>query len=259
MSQASSRPLALVTGASAGLGRVFAERFAARGYDLLLVGRDAARLDAVSRELAERFGVGVEPFAADLSRDDEVTRLVERIAALPHLAVLVNNAGFGVRGMLATAPPEPQAAMLHLHTLAPMRLTRAALPGMIRRGSGAVINVSSVASFIYAAGNVNYCATKAYLTVFSEGLARELEGTGVTVQALCPGFTHTEFHQRMGFDKRDVPGWMWMDAKDVVDYSLACLDRGGPVICVPGARYRLIVALLRLVPRRWIGRFTGPR
>jgi short-subunit dehydrogenase len=188
--QPRARPRALVTGASAGIGRVFADRLAARGHDLIVVGRDAERLGALAGELGAAHGASVEVFPADLSRDDEITRLVQRVSAASPLAVLVNNAGFGTTGRLVTVPPEPQVAMLHLHTLAPMRVTQAALPAMVARGAGAVINVSSVASFLFSAGSVNYCATKAYLTVFSEGLAAELAGTGVRVQALCPGFTH---------------------------------------------------------------------
>ena len=141
--------------------------------------------------------------------------------------------------------------MVRLHVLAPMRLTRAALPGPARAARGAVVNVSSVASFIFAAGSVNYCATKAYLTIFTEGLGAELAGTGVQVQALCPGFTRSEFHQRMGLDAGDIPGWMWLSATSVVKTSLAALDRARPVVCVPGIRYKLLVLLLRFTPR-WL-------
>ena len=172
------------------------------------------------------------------------------------LTMLVNNAGFGTIGPLAAVPAAPQEDMLRLHVLAPMRLTRAALPGMMAGRRGAVVNVSSVASFIYSPGNVNYCASKAYLTTFSEGLALELEGSEVAVQALCPGFTHTEFHQRMGPDARRRPRFMWMTAESVVTASLSQLDRHGPVICLPGLRNRVLVAALRLLPRRLIGRLT---
>jgi len=147
--------------------------------------------------------------------------------------------------------------MLHLHAIAPMRLTQAALPAMLAQRSGAVINVSSIASFIYAPGNVNYCATKAYLRVFTEGLSAELTGSGVRVQALCPGLTRTEFHQRMGMDAARWRHRPWLTADYVVDASLAAIDRGGPVVCIPSVRYRLIVALIRLIPRRWLGYLAG--
>lgn len=245
------RPLAIVTGASAGIGRVFCERLAARGHDLLVAARDGNRLEAMKRELEERYGILVEVFPADLTIDTDVSLLIARVTQSPRLALLVNNAGFGTRGPLLSTSPARQEAMLRLHTMAPMRLSQAALPTLLQNRRGAIVNVSSVASFLFSAYNVNYCATKAYLTSFSEGLAAELAGTGVQVQALCPGFTRSEFHQRMELDVGDIPGWMWLSAESVVDASLANLDRGGPVVCIPGFRYRFLVGLLRLSPR-WI-------
>lgn len=254
-----SRGLAVVTGATAGIGREFSEQLARRGYDLLLVARDQSRLAEVSASLASAHDVETEAFPADLTRDDDVTRLAERLAASPRLALLVNNAGFGTRGRLAEADPEKQVAMVRLHTLAPMRLTQAALPVMLRNRAGAVVNVSSVASFIYSAGNANYCATKAYLTTFSEGLAAELVGTGVQVQALCPGFTRTEFHSRMAAVPDRLPRFAWMNSRAVVEHSLRCLDRGGPTVCIPGLGFRFLVAVIRLTPRRLIGWVTRRR
>jgi hypothetical protein len=253
-----SRGLAVVTGATAGIGREFAEQLAGRGHDLLLVARDRDRLTEVAASLASRHGVETEAFAADLTRDDDVTRLADRIAASSRLVALVNNAGFGTRGRLAEADPGRQVAMVRLHTLAPMRLTQAALPVMLRNRAGAVVNVSSVASFVYSAGNANYCATKAYLTTFSEGLAAELAGTGVQVQALCPGFTRTEFHRRMAEPDR-LPWFAWLSAEAVVEHSLRCLDRGGPTVCIPGLRFRFLVGIIRLMPRRLIGWATRRR
>jgi short-subunit dehydrogenase len=146
-----------------------------------------------------------------------------------------------------------------LHAMAPMKLTRAALPALVRRKGGAVINVSSVASFIYSAGNANYCATKAYLTTFTEAVAGELRGTGVQAQALCPGFTITEFHQRMADRPANLPSFMWVTAESVVRASLRNVDRGGPTICVPGVGYRILVGLIRLTPRGLLGRLTTLR
>jgi short-subunit dehydrogenase len=248
---------ALVTGASAGIGREFCVQLAARGYDLILVARNAERLGALAAELEARYRVTAAALAADLTADADVDRVVARITGTPGLALLVNNAGFGTAGSFAAAPPEQQEAMVRLHVLAPMRLTHAALPGLLARRGGGIVNVSSIASFIYAAGTVNYCATKAYLTTFTEGLAAELAGTGVRAQALCPGFTRSEFHERMGPEAGHRPRLMWMSAESVVRASLAQLDRGGPVICVPGLRYKLLVALIRLLPRRAIGLITG--
>jgi short-subunit dehydrogenase len=184
----------------------------------MVVARDASRLEALRREL-EQHAISVDVFPADLTRDDDVTRLVGLIAASPRLELLVNNAGFGTRGTLVDASPSQQETMLRLHAIAPMRLSQAALPLLLERGRGAIVNVSSVASFVYSAGNVNYCATKAYLTNFSEGLAAELRGTGVRVQALCPGFTHSEFHERMKAEVKLIPRWMWLTAQQVVRSS----------------------------------------
>lgn len=250
---ASTRPTALVTGATAGLGRVFAQRLAASGHDLILVARDSARLEGLADELALQYGIVAEALAADISRDDGMRRVADRIAMEPRLAVLVNNAGFGTKGRLVNRPVAEQATMLELHAMAPMLHTRAALPGMIEHGRGWIVNVTSVASFTYSMGNVNYCATKAYLRVFSEALALELEGTGVRVQALCPGFTRTEFHDRAGIDKSKMMRWLWLPAERVVDESLAQIRARGPTVCVPSKRYKLIVMLLRYLPR-WMQR-----
>jgi short-subunit dehydrogenase len=245
--------VAIVTGASAGIGREFCDQLAARGHDLLVVARDGERLRALAAELSARHGVAVTVHRADLSHEPDIEDLAERLGAGVPPALLVNNAGFGTRGTLLEADPVRQAAMVRLHTLAPMRLTMAVLPGMVRAGAGSVVNVSSVASFVYSAGNVNYCATKAYLTNFTEGVAAELRGTGVLAQALCPGFTRTEFHQRMEATSSGLPGVPWMTSRSVVQASLAALDRGGPVICVPGVAYKVMVRLARLAPRRVLG------
>jgi short-subunit dehydrogenase len=141
--------------------------------------------------------------------------------------------------------------MLELHVMAPMLLSRAALPGMIERGRGWIITVSSVASFTYSMGNVNYCATKAYQRVFSEALALEVAGTGVRVQALCPGFTHTEFHDRAGMVKGNIPRFLWLNVERVVDESLAQIAAGGKVTCIPSKRFKLIVLALRYMPE-WV-------
>jgi short-subunit dehydrogenase len=260
MSDEADRPLAIVTGASAGIGQVFCEKLAAQGYDLVLAARNASRLESLKRELESRWQISVEVFPADLTIDTDVSLLAERITRSKRLALLVNNAGFGTRGKLADASPAVQESMLRLHTMAPMRLSQAALPVLLDNKSGAIINVSSVASFVYSAGNVNYCATKAYLTNFSEGLAAELVGTGVKVQALCPGFTRSEFHERMDISKEELPpNWMWMRAEAVVNASLGALKKGRPVICIPGFRYKLVVQLLRFVPRRFLRYVTELR
>lgn len=249
----SVRLVALVTGATAGIGRVFAQRLAASGHDLILVARDSVRLAALADELALQYGVNVEALPADLSRDDDMRRIADCIAQETRLTVLVNNAGFGTKGRLVNRPVAEQATMLELHVVAPMVHTRAALPGMIERRRGWIINVTSVASFTHSMGNVNYCATKAYLRVFSEALALEVADSGVRVQALCPGFTHTEFHDRAGIDASTIPRWLWLESDRVVRESLAQIAANGPVVCIPSKRFKLIVLLLRFVPE-WMQR-----
>ena len=245
----SVRLVALITGATAGIGRVFAQRLAASSHDLILVARDAVRLEKLADELSLQYGVNVEVLSADLARDDGMRRVADRIAQEPRLTVLVNNAGFGTKGRLVNRPVAEQATMLELHVMAPMVHTRAALPGMVERGRGWIINVSSVASYTYSMGNVNYCATKAYERVFTEGLALELAGTGVRVQALCPGYTYTEFHDRSGVGRSHAPPALWLTPERVVDESLAQIAAGGPVVCVPSLRFKLIVLLLRYLPQ----------
>lgn len=251
------KPVALVTGASAGIGREFALQLAARGYDLVLVARNEARLEGLATDLRRAHGADVTVHAADLAGDRDVDRLVAAVEALPQLDLLVNNAGFGTRGTLAETAREPQERMVRVHVLASMRLVQAALPGMVARGSGAIVNVASVAAFLASPRNVNYCATKAYLVALTEGLAAELRGTGVRAQALCPGFTHSEFHARMESDKAAIPPFLWLEAPAVVRASLEALEADGPVVLVPGSGYRLLVPLLRILPRTLVSRLAG--
>lgn len=257
--QAFSRPLACITGASAGLGKVFAKQLAERGFDLLLVARDAERLNSLADELSLQHGINAVAHPADLSRDEPMRSLAERLSKEERLMVLVNNAGFGTKGKLATRPVGEQATMLELHVMAPMLLTRAVVPKMIERREGFVITVASVASFTASMGNVNYCATKAYQRVFMEGLAMELAGTGVRVQALCPGFTHTEFHDRMQIDKtKGIPSWAWLAADEVVKDSLDNAFGHGPVVVIPNWKYKTIVLMLRYMPL-WLRRMMQER
>jgi short-subunit dehydrogenase len=237
---------ALVTGATAGIGREFAVQLASRGDDLVLVARDVERLEALARELEEAHGVEVEVLPADLSDHDATQRVAVRLASTQRpVDVLVNNAGYSLtQGFLDTAV-EDELARFDVLTRTVLVLTHAAGRAMRARGRGAIVNVSSVASFM-ASGT--YSAEKAFVTVFSEGLASELAGTGVSVTALCPGFTHTEFHGRAGVDMSRVPSFAWLDAPRLVRDALADVDKG-KVVSVPGAHYKVAVAAARLAPR----------
>ena len=245
----SERPqqTALVTGASSGIGAEFARQLAARGYDLWLIGRREERLSALAAELRGRHAISAEPMVADLAQAAGVAAVEARIAGLASLALLVNNAGFGLGGAFVGRSRDDQAAMLNVHMVAPMRLTHAALPGMLARGAGGIINVASLAAFMALPGEANYCATKAYLVTFSRALAAEVRKKGVRVQALCPGFTVTEFHSRPeqgGVGPDRFPRWAWGSAQAVVADSLRALDRG-QAVCVPGFINRAIAALAR--------------
>jgi short-subunit dehydrogenase len=195
---------------------------------------------------------GAETLAADLTLEEDLVRVEARIASTPELELLVNNAGFGTKGQLWETPLDGQERMHQLHVMATLRLTRAALAAMVPRARGGVINVSSVAAFGQSPGNISYCATKAWMNSFTEGLDLELRGSGspVRVQALCPGFTVTGFHDAMGMSREGIPAWLWMRAGDVVDASLRGLERG-KLFVVPGAIYKLVVLLEKLTPR-WL-------
>lgn len=236
----------MITGASSGIGAVFARRLASQGYNLVLVARREALLRSLADEVQQKFRVNAQVFPADLSNPIHVERLEKRIAEIGDLDFLINNAGFGAPGKFADMQVKRNVEMIQVHILATVRLCRAALPGMIARGRGSIINVSSIAAFMASPRNTTYCATKVYLNLFSEGLQDELQGTGVRVQALCPGLTHTEFHDQAGYEdyKRKMPKFLWMSAEDVVTESLAALEKGR-VICIPGFKNRLIVAAIR--------------
>jgi hypothetical protein len=244
--------LAVVTGASSGLGAEFARQLAARGYQLLLVARRLARLEQLQSEFESAHGIHVEPLRADLADEGQSAELARRLESGPPVDLLVNNAGFGTRGWFHTTDFARQVEMHKLHVLAPLYLTRAVLPGMIARSSGAIINVSSVASFFCSPASVSYCATKGWMTVFTEGLRLELDAlhSPVVVQALCPGFTYTEFHDVLGSGRDQVAKKLWMPADFVVRESLRALA-SRKLIVIPGWRYQLAVAVGTRLPLSW--------
>jgi len=235
---------ALVTGATAGIGAGLARQLAIQGCDLVLVARDAARLESSARQL-RTYGVQVEVLPADLADDEGCARVAERCAA--GLDVLVNNAGTGSKGSFHRVDLAEEEQLLRLNVGSVLRLTRAALPGMVDRGRGSVVNVSSVAGFAPGSRSATYSASKAWVTNFSQSLHLQYAERGVRVLAVCPGFTRTEFHSRAGMDVSGVPEWMWLDADDVARTALTDLARGRS-ISIPGRQYRAIVAATRIVP-----------
>jgi hypothetical protein len=243
------RKLAVITGASSGIGAMFARKLAARGYDLLLVARREDRLRSVASELWDTYHVTAGVLAADLAVDAEREAVADRIRSAPNLGLLVNNAGFGTLGFFVDNDVGSQLQMHRLHVIATMHLTHAALTNLVPRGEGGVINVSSVAAFAQTAGSVSYNATKGWMNDFTAGLYAELEvqESPVKVQALCPGFTLSEFHDTLGMDRSPIPQSLWLTADFVVNESLQGFDEG-KLFVIPGWRYKLLVTMMKILP-----------
>lgn len=239
----------MITGASSGIGLEFARRLAVR-YDLLLIARRRQLLDNLADELRSQHGSKVDILVADLTDDDHLTHAAAAIAGSANLALLVNNAGFGYRGLFWEADLDTLEKMHRLHVMAIVRLTHAALGVLVRRNAGAVINVASVAAFAQRAGSGSYGATKSWVAAFTEGLYLDLleARSAVTVQALCPGFTYSEFHDLLGEDRHSfAPPAFWLTAEAVVEQSLDALTRKS-LFVIPGWRYKVMVTLMRKVP-----------
>jgi short-subunit dehydrogenase len=242
-----SRPVALVTGPTAGIGRSFALALADRGHDLVLVARDQARLEALAEQLRASYGADVEVLPADLADRTQLARVEERLAdAARPVDLLVNNAGFGMGSPFLDNDLEAEQRMLDVLVTAVLRLSHAALGPMVARGSGGVINVSSVAGFLPRG---TYSAAKAYVTSLSRWADATYRPSGVRVMALCPGFTRTEFHARMGVGRASAPAYLWLDADALVREALADFD-AGKSLSIPSRRYRVLIRVARLLPTR---------
>ena len=238
---------ALITGASSGLGAEYARQLAVRGADLVLVARDRVALDTLAERLRKTYGVEVEVIAADLLRPKQREKVEERIADLARpIELLITNAGFGLPLAFERNDIETEVRHLELHVEVPMRLTHAALGAMLQRGHGRIVNVASVAAFIPRS---TYGACKGWLVSFSRWANGRYAPRGVTVTAVCPGYTHTNFHERLGLPpgQEGIPDLLWLDARTVVAESLRDVARGVPV-SVPSLRYKVLVALARFAP-----------
>ena len=237
---------ALITGATAGIGAAYAKLLAKEGFDLVLVARDLPRLKGVAKELSKLYKIKAETIKADLTKPAQLAKVEKRLAnnSKP-IEVLINNAGFGLKDSFLVSNLAKEQELLDVLVTAPMRLSHAVLPGMIKRNSGSIVNVSSVASFI--AGGT-YSAAKSYLTVFSEYLHTELRDTNIKVSALCPGFTRTEFHARGKMKMSGLPNYMWTAVDQVVAKSWRYV-KAGKVICIPGWQYMLLSSIARIAPR----------
>jgi uncharacterized protein len=241
--------VAVITGASSGIGEVFARKLAVQ-HDLLLIARRTDKLEALAAELSALHGTVVTVLPADLTNEQDLAVVADRIANEKDLALLVNNAGFGSRGLFWEADLQGQDQMHRLHVTATVRLCHAALKNLVARNSGGIINVASVAAFLRRSGSASYGATKSWMTAFTEGLYLDLQDakSAVKVQALCPGFTYSEFHDTLNVDRKMLaPPSLWLRSEFVVDESLKAFAQG-KLFVVPGWRYRLIVAVVSKLP-----------
>ena len=250
------RPVAVVTGASTGIGRDLAELLARDGYRLLLVARTAAVLERVAAQLAATYEVPCESFVADLARPDERERLAAHLATLPPVDVLINNAGIGVHGFFVETDLSRELQLIDLNVAALTHVTKIVLPDMVGRGSGRIMHVGSVASFVPGPLMAVYYASKAYALSFSEALSEELVGTGVTVTALCPGPTTTNFQAAAGIHATAPAGGAPpMPSMEVAEAGYRALLAGRRVL-VPGTRNKIVVLANWLLPRRVLGRMV---
>ncbi|TDT37535.1 hypothetical protein EV562_106315 [Streptomyces sp. BK208] len=245
---------ALITGSTAGLGAAFARRLAADGHDLVLVARDTKRLREQATELHDLHGIEAEVLTADLSTDTGIEAVTDRLGSRRNpVDLLINNAGFGNKGRFLDVPMADELTMLKVHCEAVLRLTSAAVEPMRERGRGGVVNVASVAAFVPRG---TYGASKAWVVQFTQGVAKDLAGSGVRLMALAPGFVRTEFHQRAGMGTDNIPNWMWLDADNVVAAALADLSRG-KTLSIPDPRYKTLMGAAKLVPRGLLGGLTS--
>lgn len=243
---------ALITGGTSGIGAAYARAIAERGDDLVLVARDHARLEQVAAQLRSTYGVQVEVLQADLADRTQVQSVAARLeSSVNPITTFINNAGFGLHADLLTTDTELDERAFDVMVRAVYLLGGAAARTMLRRGSGEIINTASAAAFLTTG---NYSAVKAWVLIYTEGLATQLAGTQVHVTAFCPGWVHTEFHDRAEIDASKLPDFVWIDADKAVREALDAVAKG-KVICVPAPQWKVAVAIGRIAPRflvRWV-------
>lgn len=252
-----SQKTALITGASSGIGKSFAEILAKEGYNLILVARRKQKLDELAETLSKQFSVESTVIVADLTEIEQMKVVEETIKSLEHLDILVNNAGFGLSSGFAEGNYERQLDMVNIHVIASYMFCRAAVPVMLKENKGLIINVSSMSGLMTKYGDVTYTTTKAFLIVLSESLQEELRDTNIKIHALCPGMTYSEFHDTKDlekFDKSTVPRSLWMSSKEVASKSLRAA-RKGKVVYVPGFLNRLSLFFTKMVLIRKISQW----
>jgi short-subunit dehydrogenase len=248
----SKNKTALITGATAGIGRAYAFELASRGMDLVLVARDNERLTLLANELKNKFDIKTEILVADLTNKVALGEVACRAAA-EDIELVINNAGFGIKQDFVGGGLAAEQDLLDVLVGAVLQITHAAMPGLVARNSGGVINVSSVAGWLSSG---TYSSAKAWVTSFSEALAFQHRTSKVHVMALCPGYTRTEFHQRANMEISSVPNWMWLDVDKVVKTSLKDFARNKPV-SVPGLQYKILSFVAQYLPRPVVRRISN--
>lgn len=240
-----------ITGASSGIGLAFAENLAGKSYDLVLLARREDKLKEIKKDIESRHKVNCHVIGADLSKESGIFKAADYLKEHPEIDMLINNAGFGIYSLFKDLEPEESMRMLDVQLKSTILFCRAVLPVMIENGSGSIINVSSLAAYSNTPGSVMYNACKLFLNSFSKTLSTEVRGKGIRVQALCPGFTHTEFHndgKLKDFKQNQAPGWLWMNSEDVVRQSLKALGKKGKAVFIAGFRNRLFRFILNSIP-----------
>jgi short-subunit dehydrogenase len=242
--------IALVTGATSGIGRAYAVCFAKAGYDLIITGRRMEKLNSLAGEMREKYGICVRVIKAELSVEEDALKLIKAIEHHDNILVLVNNAGFGSGVEFCKNNIDDHMKMLQVHVVVSVKLVYAVLPQMISRKEGIIINVSSLGAYMPAPGSSMYSATKLFLASFSESLYMEVHKYGIRVQCVCPGFTHTDFHERRKEGKMArTSGLMWMEADIAVEKSINSLKHNS-IVYIPGYINKLLIGITSLVPRR---------
>jgi short-subunit dehydrogenase len=242
---------AVITGATSGIGAAFAEKFAGQEYDLVITGRRKDKIEALAEQIRKEYGVDVDVILAELSEDEGIQKVIDHMKD-QFIEILVNNAGFGVNSLYQISDLAVMEQLAKVNVLAPMELIHAVLPGMVERGSGTIINISSESAYLIVPKNAVYSGVKTFLKSFTEGLYLDLMGTGVRVMAVCPSLTHTDFHEKMGMDKSrqiDRGQIKWMSTEKVVETALKDLEKG-KVISIPGTHTKILTHMLNLMPRK---------
>ncbi len=235
--------ISLITGGASGIGLAFAEQLASRGHNLILVDKSADGLGRAGVDIRQRYRVQVDTLTADLADASDVEMVEQKISDID-INVLVNNAGFCTAGMFTEAPLKGQLDLIAVHCIAPMRFCKAAIPRMMEHHYGRIINVCSISAFCRFPRTVGYSATKGYLWIMSECLQVELVGSGVKVQALCPGWVRTNINAALPkdtFDASKIPGFLWTEPRDLVEMSLRALERSNRVLFIPRLRDKIVV------------------